>query len=220
MITDEQLRNSPPHGRLVRFLTWFVPKLKPVLWPVWLLTRNTAGGKLAEAKHLRGEGEFREAWTTAAETARLLGTQALVRQRSLLWWQEVRRFLWWQLVTEAAECVPELGAEERAELEEFLRAAPEPGGVMAAQSYAALSRARWKAADQDGAIEAARLAVDADATWAQGHILLGWYGLTTRRFDPVPHLHAAITADPPVLRYIRGIPEFAAEPGLLDTLLT
>lgn len=104
--------------------------------------------------------------------------------------------------------------------EQLLKLAPEPGGVLAAQSYAPLARARWRTADPEGAIKAARLAVDADGTWAHGHVQLGWYGLMTRRFDPLPHLHAAIAADPGALGRIREIPAFANEPDLLDTLLT
>jgi hypothetical protein len=219
MITDEQLRNAPPHGRLLWFFLWLVPVLKPVLqWPVSFLFGNTTGATLGKVYRLRDKGAFHDAWVMATEAARRVRPKP-TSMRSF-WWQSMRSLFWWQLVAAGAECVPELGAEERAALEQLLTSAPEPGGLLAAQSYASLARARWSAADPEGAIQAARLAVDADGTWAHGHVQLGWYGLMTRRFDPLPHLHAAIAADSSALGSIRGIPEFAGAPGLLDALLT
>ena len=211
MITDEQMRNAPPYGRLLRFFLWLVPKLKPVLqWPFWLLFRNTAASRLGKVYRLRDEGKFRDGWVIAVETAR----------RSRAKPGSMRSLFWWQLVAAAAGCAAELGAEESAAIEELLASAPEPGGMLAAQTYASLAQARWRAADPEGAIKASRLAVDADGTWAHGHVLLGWYGLMTRRFDPLPHLRAAIAADAAALGRIREIPEFTNAPGLLDALLT
>lgn len=211
MITDEQMRNAPPYGRLLRLFLWLVPKLKPVLqWPVWLLFRNTAASRLGKVYRLRDEGKFRDGWAIAAEAAR----------RSRPKPGSMRSFFWWQLVAAAASCASELGTEESAALEQILASAPEPGGMLAAQSYMSLARARWRAADPEGAIKASRLAVDADGTWAHGHVLLGWYGLVTRRYDPLPHLRAAIAADATALGRIREIPEFANAPGLLDALFT
>lgn len=103
MITDEQLRNAPPHGRLLRFCLWLVPVLKPVLqWPAWLLFRNTAAMTLGRVYRLRDKGDFHEAWVMAAEAARRLRPKPA----------SMGSMFWWQLVAAAAGCASELGAEE------------------------------------------------------------------------------------------------------------
>jgi hypothetical protein len=209
MLTDEELRNAPPYGRVLRFAIRLVSVLKPVLrWPIGLLLRNSPAAALGRTHRLRDDGKFQEGWTTAIEALQRLSPKPA----------SLRSFLWWQLVAAAAQCGAELGGQERAALEHLLTQAPEPGGMMAAQAFASLARAGWRAGDREGAIKAARLAVDADATWAHGHVLLGWYGLVTQGFDPLPHLRAAVVADPGALAEIRTIPEFANAPGLLDLL--
>src|SRR5438045_984437 len=116
VITDEQLRNAPPHGPVLRFVLWLVPYLKPVLrWPVQLLFRNSAGAALGRTYHLRDSGRFQEGWTNAVGAARRLRPKP-----GSIW-----SLFWWQLVAAAAQCAEELGGEERATLEQLLSEAPE-----------------------------------------------------------------------------------------------
>lgn len=80
------------------------------------------------------------------------------------------------------------------------------------------ARWTWTGGDRDGAIRLARQAILADASSVDAYILLGWYGLVTGRFDPLPHLREALKVDPSCREAIRTNRDFAGAPGLLRSL--
>jgi hypothetical protein len=112
----------------------------------------------------------------------------------------------------------ELGENERDQVLARLDSAPEPSGVMEARCLETFSRWKWKSSDRDGALELARRAALADPSYAEGHVLLAWYGLITGKFDPLPSLRRAVQASPESLDDIRANKDFARFPELLASL--
>ena len=77
---------------------------------------------------------------------------------------------------------------------------------------------RWRAGETEAALAFALRAVLADPSWSYGHIFLGWLGLVSGRFDPLPHLREALRLDPAAARSIRDSRTLAEAPGLLKPL--
>src|SRR5258708_14696550 len=125
---------------------------------------------------------------------------------------------WWVFLDSAARCATELGDSERQQVLTRAVAAPVPGGLNEASCLEKFSRWQWRGGDADGAIEFARRAVLADATWPEGHLLLAWYGLITGKFDPLPRLREAVRVSPDSLAEIRANRDFARFPDLIAAL--
>jgi hypothetical protein len=206
-------------SRSSQFWTAFAKTLAFVVVPIMrLLCRlipplgraigNTSGGRMGAAFRARDRGDHRGAFALA--TAGLTHTA------------ERHRFMadlnWWQFLDIAAREAEHLGDAERAEVAQALNAAPGPGGMLAAGCFSLVARWRWSGGDRDGAIRLAREAILADSSSVDGHVLLGWYGLVTGRFDPLPHLREALKVDPSCREVIRSNPDFAGAPGLLRSL--
>lgn len=127
-------------------------------------------------------------------------------------------FYFWTFLDLAAQEAQHLSEEERRRVEGFLEEAPAPGGMLAASCLRCISGWRWKEGDREGAIKLAKEAVLADPSWPHSHILLGWFGLVSGRFDPLPTLRAALQADPSCAQEIRANRDFAGAKNLLRAL--
>jgi hypothetical protein len=181
--------------------------------PLGRAIRNTSAGRMGVAFRTRDRGDHREAFALAMEgLARCRfapGTQRAEFMADLNWWT---------FLDVAAHEAQHLGDAERAQVAQALDAAPAPGGMLAASCMCRVARWRWIGGDRDGAIRLAREAIMADSSSVDGHVLLGWYGLVTGRFDPLPHLRRALEVDPACRETICTNPDFANAPGLLRSL--
>jgi len=130
----------------------------------------------------------------------------------------IQNMYWWVFMECAARSASELRDSERQQVLARAGAPPEPGGLYEARCLEMFSRWRWRAGSADEAIELARRAVMADATWPQAHIILAWYGLVTGKFDPLPRLREALRVSPGSLGEIRANAEFAGFPALIAAL--
>ncbi|ACG74545.1 hypothetical protein AnaeK_3329 [Anaeromyxobacter sp. K] len=210
--------------RQSRFWTAFANALGfVVLPPIRLLCRvfpplrravnNTPGGRMGAAFRAREGGDHRGAFLTAMEG---LGKCRFATD------MDPGEFMadlnWWMFMDLASTEAEHLGDADRVQVAQVLDAAPAPGGMFAAKSLCRVSVWRWKAGDRDGAIKLARLAVLADASWVHTHVLLGWFGLVSGSFDPLPHLREALRVDPSCGESIRTNADLAAAPGLLKSL--
>jgi hypothetical protein len=209
-----QSRFWTPFVRTVAFVV--VPVLRllcRVFPPLRRAVSNTSGGRMGAAFRTRDAGDHRGAFLAAMEgLARC--RFATGKQRA----EFMADLNWWMFLDLAASEAEHLGDAERAQVARVLDAAPAPGGMLAAKSLCRLSVWRWKAGDRDAAIRVARQAVLADASWVHTHILLGWFGLVSGRFDPLPHLQEALRVDPSCGESIRTNSDLAAAPGLLKSL--
>jgi hypothetical protein len=127
-------------------------------------------------------------------------------------------FYFWTFLDLAAKEAKHLGEEDRRMVEGLAETAPAPGGMLAASCLRDISGWRWEEGDREGAIKLAKQAILADPSWPHSHILLGWFGLVSGRFDPLPNLRAALQADPSCAQDIRANRDFAGTKALLDSL--
>ncbi len=193
---------SPPLRWILKRLPWIDARLG-----------NTPGGRLGTIYSLLEKKQFAEAFRMSRDA---LARCETTDRRGF--WKEMAELFWWQLFECYARSATELGEEERQEVVARLARAPVPGGVCEARCLDTFSRWRWKAGDPAAAIDFARRAVAADATWPDGYITLAWYGLSTGSFDPLPTLRDVVRASPESLAEIRANPDFARVPGLLAAL--
>ena len=190
-------------------LRWIVKRLP------WIDARigKTLSGRLGTIYSLLEKKDFAEAFRMSREA---LARCEIPARRGFF--KDLRELQWWNLFECYSRSATELGEEQRREVLAGLARAPVPGGICEARCLDTFSRWKWTAGDQAGAIDFARRAVAADATWPDGYITLAWYGLVTGSFDPVPPLRDAVRASPESLAEIRANPEFARVPGLIAAL--
>ena len=199
----------------VRFWTRVANVIVPILKPLnriaflrnWL--GGTMGGRSGAVYSRLDKKQFVEAFALAMSSLTYCQTPK---------WLGMEKMYWWVFMEAAARAATELGESERDQVLTRLDAAPEPGGVMEARCLETFSRWKWKSSDRDGAIEFARRAALADPTYAEGHLLVAWYGLITGKFDPLPSLRRAVRASPTSLEDIRANKDFARFPELLASL--
>lgn len=191
---------------VLRLLCWVIPPLGRAL-------DDTGAARMGAAFRKRDRGDHEGAFTTAMEGLARCAA-ATSRQRAML----PVDLHWWEFLRIAGEAAEHLGDAERVRVVEALDTAPAPGGMLAAECLSLVARWTWTRGDRDGAIRLARQAILADASSVDAHVLLGWYGLITGRFDPLPHLREALKTDPSCRDAIRSNRDFAGAPGLLRSL--
>jgi len=108
---------------------------------------------------------------------------------------------WWSFMRHATESA---GQTDDDMLKEKLIALAENGiepfqGIFVAKSFLEFSRWRYRAEIYDKAIEYAKIAADADYTWAEPDFLLGWYGLVLSTGNAETYLSQAIEKDERIL---------------------
>ena len=214
MVTNREVE-AASRTLTVRFWTGFAKYIVPLLRPLkripFVRSRlaGTIGGRSGTVYARLDKKEFPEAFTAAMDGATCCETPQVFG---------LEKMFWWTFIESAAVAATELGEGERQQVIARLASAPEPGGMMEARCLEIFSRWRWKAGDRDGAIEFARRAALADPTYAEGHLLLAWYGLMTGKFDPLPSLRRAVQASSASLEDIRANKDFARFPELLAAL--
>jgi hypothetical protein len=191
---------------VLRLLCWMIPPLDRAL-------NDTAPARMGAAFRKRDQGDHEGAFATAMEGLARCAA-ATSRQRAML----PVELQWWEFLRIAAQEAEHLGEAERAQVAEALDTAPAPGGMLAAECLSLVARWTWTSGNRNGAIRLARQAILADPSSVDAHVLLGWYGLVTGRFDPLPHLREALKVDPSCREAIRTNPDFAGAPGLLRSL--
>ena len=209
----EEVANS----RTVRFSNRLVGIIGPIFRLVVKLLpgarsylAGTLGGRSGELIRLMEKKRFPEAFKCALD-----GVTYCETHRSPF---DMQRMYWWIFMENAARSANELGDAEQQQVVARLGTVPEPGGLNEAHCLEMLSRWRWRARDVEGAIDFARRAVLADATWPAGHVFLAWYGLITGKFDPLPRLREAVRVSPAILEEIRTNADFARFPELIAAL--
>ena len=181
--------------------------------PLRRAVNNTSSARMGAAFRTRDRGDHRGAFLAAMEG--LAGCRFATDKHRAEFMADLN---WWMFLDLAATEAEHLADAERAQVAQALDEAPAPGGRFAAKILCRVSVWRWKAGDRDGAIRLARQAVLADASWVDTHVLLGWFGLVSGRFDPLPHLREALRVDPSCGESIRANADLAAAPGLLKSL--
>jgi hypothetical protein len=191
---------------VLRLLCWVLPPLRRAI-------KDTSASRMGAAFRARDRGDHQGAFALAMEgLARC--RFASDKQRA----EFMADLNWWGFLDLAAQEAHHLGDAERAQVAQMLDAAPAPGGMLAARCMCQVARWRWTGGDRDGAIRLARQAILADSSSVDGHVLLGWYGLVTGRFDPLPHLREALKVDASCRETISTNRDFATAPGLLRSL--
>lgn len=191
---------------VVRLLCYVLPPLRRAVY-------ETSAARMGAAFRTRDQGDHRGAFAAAMDgLARC--RFATDKQRA----EFMADLNWWSFLHLAAQEAEHLGDAERAQVAQALDAAPAPGGMLAAACLSLVARWKWRGGDRDGAIRLAREAILADSSSVDAHVLLGWYGLVTGRFDPLPHLREALKVDPSCRETIRSNADFASAPGLLRSL--
>jgi len=192
----------------------------PVLRLVWRLfpsveraMRRSPGGLQGAVFGNRDRGDHRAAFTAAMEGVALSNQGAAAYSIG-----PGADYHYWTFLDLAAAEARHLSEGERRRVEELVEAAPAPGGMLAASCLRCVSGWRWKEGDCDGAINLAKRAILADRSSPHCHILLGWFGLVSGRFDPLPNLRAALQADPSCAQDIRANRDFAGAKDLLRSL--
>jgi hypothetical protein len=192
---------------------FLVPVFRAVLKPFPAIRARlgrTLGGRSGAVFRLLEKKAYAEAFKQSLE-----GVMQCESQRAAF---DMQKMYWWNFMECAALSATQLGEAERQQVLARLGNAPEPGALLEARTLEILSRWRWSAGDAEGAIELARRAVLADATWPQGHIILAWYGLVSGKFDPLPRLREAVRVAPSCLEQIRATADFAKFPELIAAL--
>jgi len=207
-------------SRTVRFSNLLLQVIGPVLRPIFRALRvfpgvrsrldGGLGGRSGALIRLMEKKQFRDAFNCALDGVTYCETHGSPF--------DMQKMYWWIFIEGAARCANDLGDDERQQVVARLVAAPAPGGLYEARCLEMLARWRWRAQDADGAIDLARRAVLADATWPHGHIILGWYGLITGKFDPLPRLREAVRVSPGALEEIRANADFARFPELIAAI--
>lgn len=186
-----------------------------LLPPLGRLLARTTAGLLGSVFRKRDAGDH-----LAAYEAALLGLERQEvregRWSSLL--PDWREWYWWQFLALAAGEAEHLGIHERAHVSSLFDRVPSPGGMYAAWCLQRFADWRWKDGDTDGALTLAQRAVLADSSWGHAHVYLGWLGLASGRFDPLPHLRDALRVEPSSAETIRATQAFAETPDLLRSL--
>lgn len=191
---------------ILRLLCRLIPPLRRAI-------NDTSAGRMGAAFRTRDRGDHQGAFVQAMDgLARC--RFATDQQRG----EFMADLNWWSFLDLAAREAQHLGEAERVQVAQALDSAPAPGGMLAAACMCRVARWRWTAGDRERAILLARQAILADSSSVDGHVLLGWYGLVTGRFDPLPHLREALRVDPACREAISTNPDFAAAPGLLRSL--
>jgi hypothetical protein len=197
-------------NRLVRIIGPIFRLAVKVLPGVRSRLAGTLGGRSGKLIRLMEKKQFPDAFKCALD-----GVTYCETHRSPF---DMQQMYWWIFMESAVQSADELGDAEQQQVVARLGTAPAQGGLYEAHCLAMLSRWRWRARDGEGAIDLARRAVLADATWPAGHILLAWYGLITGKFDPLPRLREAVRVSPSVMEEIRTNADFARFPELLAAL--
>ncbi len=216
---DYMATQARPRGHLLLWAAkWLiVPVLRlacRVFPPLGRAAGRTTGGLQGRVFRNRDRGDHRAAYAAALE--------GMTRQRSSghseSWRDDMREFHWWSFLDLAAREAENLGDNERAEVTRLVETASSPGGMHAAWCLRRIAGWRWQTNDIDAALTYAKRAVLADPSWPDAHITLGWFGLVSGRFDPLPHLREALRVDATCAQVIRENPEFAGAPGLLRSV--
>jgi hypothetical protein len=216
MITNREIEEVSA-SRTVRLSNRLEKVIAPILR--WVLKpfpgvrarlAETIGGRSGDLFRLMEKRQFPEAFKCA-----LAGVMYCETRRFSFGMQNL---YWWVFMESAARSASELGDIERQQVLARARTPPKPGGLYEARCLEMFSRWRWSAGAADEAIDLARRAVMADATWPQAHIILAWYGLITGKFDPLPRLREAIRVSSSALHEIRADADFARFPELLAAL--
>jgi hypothetical protein len=205
-------RSSQFWTAFAKTLAFFVVAIMRLLCrlipPLGRAIGNTSGGRMGAAFRARDRGDRQGAFALAME-----GMTQIAERHGFM-----ADLNWWQFLDIAAQEAEHLGDAERVQVAQALDAPPAAGGMLAAACLSRAARWSWTGGDRDGAIRLAREAILADSSSVDGHVLLGWYGLVTGRFDPLPHLREALKVDPSCREIIRSNRDFVGAPGLLRSL--
>lgn len=108
---------------------------------------------------------------------------------------------WWQLMQLGVESATNTDKQElKDKLIEHAVSGIEPfEGYDVAQTYLELSKWQYQINEHEKAVEYAKIASEADSTWAEPDFILGWYGLVLGKGDAEMHLSHAIEKDPRIL---------------------
>ncbi len=204
-------RSTQTMLRVLRFLVQpVVPFLRTVVRlvpPLRKAIRRSTGATFAKVFDHRDRGDHRAAYEAALE--------GLDRHTG---GTEMRAFHWWSFLDLASREAAHLGRPEQDHVMQRLEMAEAPGGVHAAWCLQRMGGWMWERGDTDAALRYARHAVVADPSCPDAHVFLGWLGLVTGRFDPLPHLQEALRVDASSAEDIVGSADFVSAPGLLRSL--
>lgn len=197
---------------------WFVvPVLRlacRLVPPLGRVLSATTGGLQGRVFRNRDRGDHRAAFAAALE-----GMERQHRSpHDGTWSSDIREHHWWSFLDLAAREAELLGDDDRVHVERLVEAARSPGGMQAAWCLRRIATWRWKTDETEAALTYAKRAVLADPSWPHGHIFVGWLGLVSGRFDPLPHLREALRVDSTCAESILETPEFAQAHGLLQSL--
>ncbi len=108
---------------------------------------------------------------------------------------------WWSFMRNAVESAKQI---DDYELKEKLINLAEHGiepfeGSFVAVAFLEFSRWKYREEIYDKAIAYAKIAAEADGTWAEPDFILGWYGLILGKGDAEKHLTQAIEKDKRIL---------------------
>jgi len=177
---------------------WFLKALAWVLRPLFKTplfkqyVSGSAGGLSGNIFSLQRKKEY--------EKATKISIHALKKFRNKKI-KYLHHHIWWQFMTHGVESAKHIQNDElREQLITLAETGIEPfKGYSVAYSYLEFSRWKYRTGKHEEAIRYAKVASEADDTWAEPDFLLGWYGLLLSTGSPEEHLSRAIEKDHRVL---------------------
>jgi hypothetical protein len=189
--------------KLLGFICGRLPPLRSYI-------AKTAGGMLGRAHQNYKNGNLIEVYQICAD-----GLKKFFHKTDSL-----GHYDWWEFMKYGVCAADQLDDSEK---KEALILIAENGvrpfeGQSVAFSFCIFSRWKYKEKNYDAAVSFAKQAVEADASYAEGHALIGWYKLFIDQSDPRDNFIAAINCDKEYLNKIINAPEMANFPNIISDL--
>ena len=177
---------------------------------------RTAAARIGQISRCRERGDHEKAVDLAIDTLRALRHRKPGRFVD----DKHGHFMWWMIMQSAAVSLPKVDDPEKWNtVIAMARAGVEPfEGFEVAYAFLVFARRKLAERDHDTAVEFATLSSDADESWPEPDIWLGWYQLEIGGGDAFAHLKRAVDKDQSALFRIADDPAFRNHPDLIERL--
>ncbi|MDH5434913.1 MAG: hypothetical protein OEY19_13300 [Gammaproteobacteria bacterium] len=196
------------------FTNFFVHMLRLIskISPIKRYLRETIGGLYGRIFRLWETEEYEEATKVA------IFSLEKYRHKNT----SENHFHWWQFMKHGVDSATKTDNQKlKDKLIEYAISGIEPfKGYDVAYSYLEFSKWQHQIKEHNKAIEYAKIASEADNTWADPDFILGWYSLILGESDAEAHLSRAIEKDPKIFFRITNNKICQKHPNIINKLKT